>query len=813
MVSTNLNILLIENDKQYAQSLIEGISRIPQTLLSLNVVHYTLLKEALDHFKQGDIDLIILEIELPGLKPLEIIQTVKNQIASTPLITLSSRDTKDIAKKVYKFGVQEHLIKGEFHLKQLSSIIGYAIGITNFEQQTGFYDSTDFSPLTLLNAPDSVEVNVLGISYSEANTKRLHEFFKNKKTHDFHIKASISRDTEEIINLLCTQSIHLILIDLTSQDHDGMQIMRTIRRLKYTQPIIIIIPEGAKNLAKQAFLHGAQDYIYYEIFTDCDHVLTILKTALERHQWLNKLYQANHEQFNDLINNSIESMVVVSQDSIIRCINDAALSLFDVSLTEVMGKPINLSVLKFDEAIYSTGESKKLNMKTINMVSDAKTSCEMTIRNFNLEEHTVVFRASDITWDKNPAYLLAFHDITEIKRVAELKAEIQEKTRIETLKDELIGVISHELRTPLTIIKSAICNLNDGIVGELTDKQQKIVQTTNRSVDRLARMINNLLDISRLESGRTKVSRKELNLKTIIQDVVFSLEEVGKKKNITFTMQIQDNLAAVFGDPDMMTQLLLNLVNNALRYAKSTIVISAQNKKADQEQVKHELISAPDVIQISVIDDGTGIAPKNMKLIFDKFRQVDRPEGGAGYKGTGLGLAICKQIITLHNGRIWAESEFGSGARFHFTIPQYDAHDDFLDAFDVMIKKAQSTDTSISVLIISIENMPDILTHASEKDIAWMMNDISNKIRSKALRTTDFFHFRRDTREFVLVFSDIGSDTIQVISKRITNLSKDIFVPGNKGKIYINLKMGISVYPEDASTSRELIQHALQSMA
>ena len=813
MESTNLNILLIENDQQYAQSLTEGIARIPQDLLQLHVIHYTSLKDALIYFKSGDVDLIILDIELPGLKPIEIIQTVKKQIASTPLITLSSRNTKDIAKKVYQLGVQEHLIKGEFHLKQLSSIIGYAIGISNFEQHTGFYDSTDFSPLTLLNAPNSVEINLLGISYSEANTKRLHTFFKNKKTHDFHIKASISHDTEEIINLLCTQNIHLILIDLTSQDHNGLQIMRTIRRLKYAQPIIIIIPEGEKNLAKQAFLHGAQDYIYYEIFTDCDHVLTILKTALERHQWLNKLYQANHAQFYDLINNSIESMVVVSQDSIIRCINDAALSLFDVTLTEVIGKPINLSVLSFEEAIYSTGDSKKLNMKTISMVADAKTACEMTIRNLNLEEHTVVFRVSNITWDKNPAYLLAFHDITEIKRVAELKAEIQEKTRIEALKDELIGVISHELRTPLTIIKSAICNLNDGIVGDLTEKQQKIVQTTNRSVDRLARMINNLLDISRLESGRTKVSRKELNLKYLIQDVVASLEEVVQKKNITFTMRIQDNLAAVFGDSDMLTQLMLNLINNALRYAKSNILITAENKKANQQAATHELITTPDVIQISVIDDGTGIAPENMKIIFDKFRQVNRPEGGAGYKGTGLGLAICKQIVTLHNGRIWAESELGNGARFHFTIPQYDEHDDFLDAFDVMIKKAQSTGVTISVLILSIENMPDILMHSSEKDIAWMMNDISNKIRSKALRTTDFFHFRRDTREFVLVFSDMGSDTAQVISKRIYNLTKDIFVPGNTGKIYINLKMGISVYPEDANSSRELIQHALQSMA
>ena len=240
--------------------------------------------------------------------------------------------------------------------------------------------------------------------------------------------------------------------------------------------------------------------------------------------------------------------------------------------------------------------------------------------------------------------------------------DITDRKKMEQMKDEFLGVVSHELRTPITIVQTALGSLSDKLAGPLTRDQDRIVGLAHSNTGRLARIVNNILDLSRLESGRAKLELRRLDLKSLVEEVLGSTPVPSSPGAVKLETSIPDALPAVRADADMVSQVLHNLLDNALRYARSRVTLAA---RAD---VLESGDGRPGV-RLSVADDGPGIAPEGLDGLFSKFHQVNRPAGGGGYKGTGLGLAICREIIGLHGGRIWIESEPGRGAAFHFILP------------------------------------------------------------------------------------------------------------------------------------------------
>ena len=267
-------------------------------------------------------------------------------------------------------------------------------------------------------------------------------------------------------------------------------------------------------------------------------------------------------------------------------------------------------------------------------------------------EKTVEIKVVEIQWKGQPARLASMRDISELQRVEQLKAEIRERRRLDQLKDDLIGTVSHELRTQLTIVKGAIDNLREGIVGELAPKQADNIGLAFRNVNRLARMINNPLDLSRLESGSAKLNKKPTKLQPVIEEVLEGLR-FSDNHSIALEKEFDADLPEVYADAEMIAQVVLNLVDNALRFARSRVVVRAHGK--------------PDGAVIEVVDDGNGIAKDKLPSLFNKFVQINRSAGG-GYKGTGLGLVICKEIMSLHGTHIDVSSVVGAGTSFSFKL-------------------------------------------------------------------------------------------------------------------------------------------------
>ena len=220
------------------------------------------------------------------------------------------------------------------------------------------------------------------------------------------------------------------------------------------------------------------------------------------------------------------------------------------------------------------------------------------------------------------------------------------------MKDELVGTVSHELRTPLTIVKGAIDNLREGICGPVEGKQKEVVELAHRNVERLARMINNLLDLSRLESGSARANKKPTDLSGVAKEVLDGFG-YADTRGIKIDSRL-DGVPPVEADAEMMAQVITNLLDNAVRFARARVAVNVTPEGGS--------------VRVEVVDDGPGIPEDKIKDLFNKFTQLNRKAGG-GYKGTGLGLAICKEIMTLHGTKIDVASVVGAGTRFSFALP------------------------------------------------------------------------------------------------------------------------------------------------
>jgi two-component system, OmpR family, phosphate regulon sensor histidine kinase PhoR len=238
--------------------------------------------------------------------------------------------------------------------------------------------------------------------------------------------------------------------------------------------------------------------------------------------------------------------------------------------------------------------------------------------------------------------ILVFHDLTRVKHL--------ERTR-----QEFVANVSHELRTPLSLIKGYIETLLDG-AKDNPEIATRFLQTIERNADRLNLLIEDLLSISELESGRVKPNLQVVPLRSVTDKVLADFRTRAEAKQMELVDRVPDLL--VRSDPARLEQVVCNLIDNAIKYGRGEghIVITASPAPASQ-------------VEVSVQDDGPGIPPESLERIFERFYRVDKARSRE-QGGTGLGLSIVKHIVQSHGGRVWATSEAGRGATFHFTLPQ-----------------------------------------------------------------------------------------------------------------------------------------------
>ncbi len=239
------------------------------------------------------------------------------------------------------------------------------------------------------------------------------------------------------------------------------------------------------------------------------------------------------------------------------------------------------------------------------------------------------------------------------ERNTALEAANQHLREMDALKSDFVSNVSHELRTPLTSIKGSVDNMLDGITGDLNDKQSRYLSRVQSNANRLSRLVDDLLDLSRIEAGRLELRPTNIDVAQIGRDVVGSLQTLAADKQITLAITTSGQTTA-WADADRVHQVLVNLVGNAVKFTP------------DGGQVDVRVGADGGQVTIAVSDNGPGIEPDQLLTIFDKFHQVG---SGADRQGAGLGLAISQRLVELHGGTLHVDSEAGVGSTFTFTLP------------------------------------------------------------------------------------------------------------------------------------------------
>jgi len=253
----------------------------------------------------------------------------------------------------------------------------------------------------------------------------------------------------------------------------------------------------------------------------------------------------------------------------------------------------------------------------------------------------------------------------EVKGFFALTTDISDRKAIERMKDEFIAVVSHELRTPLTSIHTSLKLLATGLLGDLQAEGQEMLTVADENTDRLVRLVNNVLDLQRIESGEVTIDACDCDTRELIEQAAEMLQGMAQQHDIKITTQAEPLL--IRADPDYMMQTLTNLLGNAIKFSApgKKVHLSVESVAGSASKVSAK---APSAALFCVRDEGQGIPADKLHSIFERFQQVDSSDSRKK-GGTGLGLTICRKIVEQHGGKVWAESQLGQGSQFYFTVP------------------------------------------------------------------------------------------------------------------------------------------------
>ena len=331
-----------------------------------------------------------------------------------------------------------------------------------------------------------------------------------------------------------------------------------------------------------------------------------------------------------LFNSMIEGLLLLDEDKHIQLANRAFIELFGVA-ADVRGKTI-LEVVRQHEL-----------PELVEKVAAQKQVLGYEIKLGGIYERVLQVNAAGVFDDdgKKQGTILVFHDLTRLKQL--------ERTR-----EEFVANVSHELRTPLSLIKGYTETLLDG-AKDNPEVATKFLQTIQRNSERLQFLIEDLLTISELESGRIKMNLQSVRLHSLVDRVLEDFKTQAGSRHVELKNTVPELTARA--DADRLQQVLGNLIGNAIKYGREGGHVNVTGQLLDGN-----------AIELCVQDDGPGIPAESLERVFERFYRIDKARSRE-QGGTGLGLSIVKHIVASHGGKVWVKSEPGSGAAFYFTLP------------------------------------------------------------------------------------------------------------------------------------------------
>ncbi|TDO89279.1 signal transduction histidine kinase [Halanaerobium saccharolyticum] len=428
-----------------------------------------------------------------------------------------------------------------------------------------------------------------------------------------------SRANQAIIYTIVL-ALTVIIVSLIFAVYLTKQILRPIRELE----------KGIQKVADRNFQQQVEVASEDEIGALADEFNEMI-SKLQEYEKLNvKKLVMEKEKSEAVVNNLSSPLIVTDQDHKIVLINETAKELFSIK-QDVIDTHF-LEVIQAEEIFEYIKNPDAKEKRTFKLKKDDKE------RHYRISTKQVI--------DEDEEYQFTVTLLEDITRLKE----------IDNMKSEFVSTVSHEFRTPLTSMNMGLSMVINEDTGELNEEQRELLEAAYEDVERLTELVNDLLDLSKIESGRIEMEFDKVDVNNLIEKTLNPFYKQAEEKEIELKFkQSEDNVFA-WADPSKISWVISNLVGNALRYAdEGKIEVSAEVKGRR--------------VLVSVTDNGPGIPKEYQSKIFDKFVRAGNDKDEKS--GTGLGLAISKEIITAHNGRIWVDSEEGEGSTFSFYIPRF----------------------------------------------------------------------------------------------------------------------------------------------
>lgn len=476
------------------------------------------------------------------------------------------------------------------------------------------------------------------------------------------------------IDWIRTRQYDLVMTDLKMPGIDGLQVLEEVRKTSPSTVTLMMTGYGSVDTALEALQHGAYEYLLKP--TEVADLQAAVRRSLERKRLseIDTLYRVSRtitgaldaSQIINEISEAARAVLGVTGAELIDLTDDAAEA---DGLASAVRNPVLSNRLAEGEVVTSADPDPTLHAWAekngigsyvlVPGIAKGRLACVLCA----CHAEPFDFHASNQRFLRGLAAQSALalshaSMFSELQQNNQRLGEANEKLReLDKLKSQFLSVATHELRTPLSIILGYNSMLSEMLRDRLDEQEQETLRESVSACKRLIRLVNSMLDVTQIESGKMRMHFEPTDLRRIINSVGTLFQQEARSKKVHIGVELPSRLPRVVMDPERIEQVLVNLVGNALKFTEAggSITVSVRSVEGG--------------VRVAISDTGIGIAPEDRAKIFDEFAQVRRQAKNRQKEGSGLGLAIARRIVEAHRGTLDVESEVGRGSTFHFTIP------------------------------------------------------------------------------------------------------------------------------------------------
>jgi PAS domain S-box-containing protein len=459
---------------------------------------------------------------------------------------------------------------------------------------------------------------------------------------DFAHTTKWVKSKEEFLQALGEYAPDVIFCDYNMPGFGAPEALEIIKERLPAVPFIVISGTIGEDIAVEMLKSGATDYVMKNNLPKlASAVQRALKEAQERteRKRAEESVHLSAQNWQNTFDAVSDAMWLLSADSRILRSNKAAQAMFGLKADEILGRYCY-------EVIHGTDKPHPECP-----IARMRSSGHRETADFFIDGRWLSVTV-DPFFDPTGSLAGIVHVVTDVTGRKQAEEAVE---KLANIKSKFTAVVSHELRSPLAVVQEALDIVSEGIVGSVNSEQKDILNMAKKNIHRLSRLINDVLDFKKIESGKMEFDIRENDLKNVVTEVCDIIRILAKKKGLDLRLETDEVLPEIKFDRDKVIQVIMNLVNNAVANTQTGSVTLGIQKEND-------------VVHVRVRDTGAGISAEDLPRLFQPFEQLDAGKGRAK-GGTGLGLAITKEIILAHHGKIWVESELGKGSTFHFVLP------------------------------------------------------------------------------------------------------------------------------------------------